>query len=93
MNRTFEWRVVITTILSVLSIVPCQCAHVTYILHPKMRKINAVRMTLKLISCTLWRMRRARSRSSQGLQQLRGNVSAPGARRASFWTRAPPVTF
>ena len=23
----------------------------------------------------------------------RGNVSAPGARRASFWTRAPPVTF
>ena len=24
---------------------------------------------------------------------FRGNVSAPGARRASFWTRAPPVTF
>ena len=24
---------------------------------------------------------------------LRGNVSAPGARRASFWTRAPPVAF
>ena len=23
----------------------------------------------------------------------RGNVSALGARRASFWTRAPPVTF
>ena len=23
----------------------------------------------------------------------RGNVSAPGARRASFWTRAPPLTF
>ena len=27
------------------------------------------------------------------LRVLGGSVSAPGARRASFFTRAPPVTF
>ena len=27
------------------------------------------------------------------LFSVRENVSAPGVRRASFWTRAPPVAF
>ena len=29
----------------------------------------------------------------QHLSEFRGNVSALGARQASFWTRAPPVAF
>ena len=50
MNRTFEWGVVIATFLSVLSIVHCHCARLTYFLQPKLRKINAVLITLKLIT-------------------------------------------
>ena len=40
MHRTFEWGVVIAAFLSVLSVVPCHCARLTYLLHPKPRKIN-----------------------------------------------------
>ena len=58
-NYGFEWEVVVSTFLSVLSIVPCHCARLTYFLHPKLRKINAVLITLKLTTLTLRRMRRA----------------------------------
>ena len=44
-NRTFEWGVAIATFWSVLSIVPRHCAHLTYFLHPKLRKVNAVLIT------------------------------------------------
>ena len=52
-DRTFEWGVVIATFLSVLSVVPCHCACLTYFLHPKLREINAVPSTLQLITGTL----------------------------------------
>ena len=39
-DRTFEWGVVIAIFLSVLSIVPRQCARWTYFLPPKLRKIE-----------------------------------------------------
>ena len=59
MNHTFEWGVLIATILSV-RIVPRHCARLTYFLHPKLRKINAVPIT-PLIALTLWHLRRAGS--------------------------------
>ena len=59
MNRTFEWGAVIATFLSVLSVVPCHCARLTCFLDPKLGKINAVLITLKLIAFTLRRLRRA----------------------------------
>ena len=52
-NCTFEWGVVIATLLSVLSVMPRQCARLTYFLHPKSRKINAMRITPQLITLTL----------------------------------------
>ena len=58
-NRTFEWGVVIATFLSVLSIVPRHCARLTDFLPPKLRKSNALLITLKLITLTLRCMRRA----------------------------------
>ena len=33
-NRTFEWGAVIATSVSLLSVVPRHCAHLTYFLHP-----------------------------------------------------------
>ena len=57
MKRTFEWGVVIATFLSVLSIVPCHCARLTYFLHQKLRKFDAVLITLKLVTLTLRRLR------------------------------------
>ena len=57
MNGTFGWGVVIatfSTFLSVLSILICHYACLTYFLHPKLRKINAVLTTL-----TLQRLRHA----------------------------------
>ena len=59
MNCAFEWGVVIARVLSILSIVPRHCAHQTYFLYPKLRNINAVLITLKLITLTLRRLRRA----------------------------------
>ena len=47
MNRTFEWGV-IATFLSVLSVVHRRSARLTYFLHPKLRKVNAVLITLTL---------------------------------------------
>ena len=44
-NRTFEWGVVIATFLPILSIVPRHCARLTYFLHSKLRKVNAVLIT------------------------------------------------
>ena len=52
-KRTFEWGVVIATLSSVLSIMPRNCARLTYFLHPKLRKVNAVLIALKLIALTL----------------------------------------
>ena len=49
-DRTFEWRAVIATFLSVLSIVPRHCARLTSFLHPKLRTINAVLMTPQLMT-------------------------------------------
>ena len=54
-NRTFEWGVIISTVLSVLSIVPRRCARLAYFLHPKLRKINAVLPQLSTL--TLRRLR------------------------------------
>ena len=45
-NCTFEWGVVIATFLSVLSTVPLHCACLTSFLHPTLRRINAVPITL-----------------------------------------------
>ena len=45
-NRTFERGVAIATFLSVLSTVPRHCARLTYFLHPKLWKTNAVLPTL-----------------------------------------------
>ena len=42
MDCTFEWGEGTATLLSVLRIVPRHCAQLTYFLHPKVRKINAV---------------------------------------------------
>ena len=42
LNCTFEWGVVITTFLSILSILPRHCARLTDFLRPKLRKMNAV---------------------------------------------------
>ena len=54
-NGTFEWGAVIATFLSVSSIVPRHCAHLTYFLHQKFRKMNAVLVTPQLITPTLLR--------------------------------------
>ena len=54
-SRTFEWGVVIATFLSVLNIVPLHCAHLTYFLHPNLRKMNAVLLAAQLITLTLRR--------------------------------------
>ena len=48
-NRTFERGAVIATFLSVLSTVRRHCARLTYSLHPKLRKINAVPITPQLM--------------------------------------------
>jgi hypothetical protein len=52
-DRTFEWGVAIATFSSVLRVVPRHCARLTYFLHPKLRKSNAVLLTLKLMILTL----------------------------------------
>ena len=49
----FEWGVIISTLLSVLRIVPCCCACLADFLHPKLRKIDAGLITLKPITVTL----------------------------------------
>ena len=56
MNRTFEWGVVIaTSFWSVLSVVPRNCARLTYFLDLKLRKLNAVLVTPQPITLTLRR--------------------------------------
>ena len=52
-NRTFEGGVVIAAFLSILTTVPRHCAHLTYFLHTKLRKINALPTTRKLLTLTL----------------------------------------
>ena len=47
---------VIATSLSVLRVVPCHCARWAYFFHPKLREIDAVVITLKLIPLTLRRL-------------------------------------
>ena len=47
---------VITIFLSVLRIVPSDCARLTYFLHPKSREIDAVLISLKLITLTMRRL-------------------------------------
>ena len=54
-NHNFELGVVIAIFLSVLSIVPRHRARLTYFLHPKLRKINAVLSSPQLITLTLRR--------------------------------------
>ena len=49
-NRTFEWGGGIATFSSVLSVVPRHCARLTSLLHPKSRKIKAVRITPQTIT-------------------------------------------
>ena len=61
MNRTFEWGVGIATFLSLLSIVPRHCARLTYFLHSKLRKVNAVLIIPQLITLPLPRLRCAGS--------------------------------
>ena len=58
-NRTFEWGVVIATVLSVLSVVPRHCARLTCFVHPKLRKNSAALITLKQIILALRRLPRA----------------------------------
>ena len=60
-NRTFERGVAIATVLSVWSIVPRHCAHLTCCLHPKLRKCNAVLITPQLKAVPLRRLRSAGS--------------------------------
>ena len=55
-NRTFEWGAVIATFLAV---VPRHCARLTNFLHPKSRSIDAVLLTLKPMTLTFRRLRRA----------------------------------
>ena len=50
MGRNFEWGVYITTLLSVLSIVPRHSARLTHFLHPKLRKMNAVLIAPQLMT-------------------------------------------
>ena len=71
-KRTFEWGVLIATFLSVLSVVRCHCARLTF--HPKLRKVNAVLITPPLITphpiiFTLQRLRRAGSVPSAWLRE------------------------
>ena len=62
MNRNFEWGVVIATFLFFfLAMVPRRYARLTYFFHPKLRKIHAVLITLKLITRTLRSLLRAAS--------------------------------
>ena len=57
MNRAVEWGVVITTVLSVLSIVPRHRARLTDFLRPKSRNSNAVLITVKLMTHPLRHLR------------------------------------
>ena len=57
-NRTFEWGVAIANFLSVSSIVPLKSACWTCFLHPKLRKINAVPITPRLITLAMRRLPR-----------------------------------
>ena len=59
MTRTLERGVAITTFLSVLSVVPRHRAHLIYSLHPELREIDAVLITLKPMTLSLRRRRRA----------------------------------
>ena len=52
-NGTFEWGVVITPFLSILSIVPRHCARLTHFLHPKLSTIHAVPISPQLPTLTL----------------------------------------
>ena len=61
MHRIFEWGAVIASSLPVFSTVPRHCACLTYFLHPKWRKINAVPITSRLIPLPLRRLQRARN--------------------------------
>ena len=45
-NRTFEWGLVIATLLSVLSIVPHHCVRLTYFLHRKLRELRKISAVL-----------------------------------------------
>ena len=71
LTRAFEWGVVIAKILSVVSIVPCHCARLTYFLHPKLRKTNAVLIPLKLIALAVRRLRRAERPSHKSKSNCR----------------------
>ena len=78
-NRVFEWGVVIATFLSILSIVPRHCARLADFFHPKLRDINAVLITLRLIALALRRavsapMYCVDSRTSAGPQRCRLTV-------------------
>ena len=54
-ERTFQWELVIATFLSVLSLVPRHCACLADFFHPKLREIDVVLISLKLITLTLRR--------------------------------------
>ena len=49
-NRTVEWGVGIAAFVSVLGIVPRHCARLTDCRQAKVRKVNAVLLTLKRIT-------------------------------------------
>ena len=78
-NRTFEWAVVIAAFLSFWSIAPRHCACLTFLSHPKLRKINAVLITPQLIALTLWRLRCAEAfplgRGGGGSSEAQGPTS------------------
>jgi hypothetical protein len=57
-NRTFEWGVVIATLLSILRIVPRHWARLPHVFH-ELRKTNAVLFIPQLITRTLYCLQRS----------------------------------
>ena len=87
MNRTFEWGVVLAPFFAVFSILPRHCARLTHFLHPKLRTFNAVLITLKLHTLTLWGPRRACGAQDSPCTQPRHDPF--GLHAVSFSLRKP----
>ena len=87
-NRTFEWGAVIATFLPILSVVPCHCARLTYFLHTKLRKTDAVLIN-GVIPLPLRRLQRAGS-VSHGMGSGRQVGSRRRCTEASKWSGVQP---
>ena len=55
LNGAFERGALIATFVSVLTVMPRHCARLAYFLHPKLREIDAVLITPKLLTLPLRR--------------------------------------